>query len=174
MLKFLQRYHSKTERLRYQAIMFWVLHHSGATGFTFLPNFNGTGNKTFAVFLVNKVTSGLLQARCVQTILNMAVICSQRVKPEYDFHDRSFISSKGSKEATERVKPTLEGAQTEILRKRFPSTLLNEKKALVCCVVKAWCVARSGGALILLQRPVPESCSLNSCLGNKGHAVTWA
>lgn len=56
----------------------------------------------------------------------------------------------------------------------FASTLLGEMKALVCCVVKDWCVARSGGALILLQRPVPKSCFLDSCLGNKEHAVTWA
>lgn len=104
----------------------------------------------------------------------MAVICFQRLKPHYDFRDRSFISSKRSKKNSKSVKPMPEEAQTEILRKRFPSTLLNEKKALVCCVVKDWCVARSGGALILLQRPVPESCFLNSCLGNKGHAVTWA
>lgn len=32
---------------------------------------------------------------------------------------------------------------------------------------EAWCVAWSGGELTLQQRSVPESCSLNSCLGNK-------
>lgn len=39
----------------------------------------------------------------------------------------------------------------------------------MCC--KAWClcmcVAWSGGELTFQQRSVPESCSLNSCLGNK-------
>lgn len=176
MLKLLQRYHSKTERLCYQATIFGFF----TAGFTFLQNLNRTGNKTFSVsFLVNKVTSGHLQTRCIQglrTILNMAVIL---YVPKASNHNTIFTivllyQARGVKKPIKVYKPTLEDTYTEILRKRFPSILLNEKKALVCCVVKDWCVARSGGALILLQRPVPESCFLNSCLGNKGHAVTWA
>ena len=48
--------------------------------------------------------------------------------------------------------------------------------AVLCCVVlccEAWCVAGSGGELTLQQSFMPESCSLNSRLGNKDKPLCW-
>lgn len=80
------------------------------------------------------------------------VICSVAIKAE-----KSFISSPSA--ALQSIMHLLHSIRRKVL------CCVVLRCVVLCC--GAWCVVWSGGELTLQQRSVPESCSLNSCLGNK-------